>query len=273
LGASPNSVKSDELRGPVILLGLGYTTSRLARRLLIRGLPVFAVVRQPDRFADLRAVGLRITRFDLPESGAELPKSAVLVHTIPPLPEPEAAALRFFIQSLKPRRVVYISATTVYGDQTDVTAETAARPCGEKSRRRVEEENWIAAGPWPSLIVRPAAIYGPGRGVHVRVREGRVPRGEGLVSRIHVEDLAAVLEAGVLSDLTGAWPLADDRACAGEEIKAWCARLLALPSPAGAAPFRVAGRKVDGSKIRELLGVRLAFPDYQAGILASLALE
>jgi hypothetical protein len=33
---------------------------------------------------------------------------------------------------------------------------------------------------------------------------------------------------------------------------------------------RVCGRKVDGGKIRQLLGIRLIYPDYQAGILASL---
>jgi hypothetical protein len=273
LGASPNSVKSEQRRGPVILLGLGYTTSRLARRLLIRGLPVFAAVRQIHRYADLAAVGLRIAGLGMPESAVELPKSAVLVHSIPPLAEPDTAALRCVIRTLEPRRVVYISATTVYGGEANVTAETAAMPCGEKGRRRIEEENWIAAGPWSSLIVRPAAIYGPGRGVHVRVREGRLPRGSGLVSRIHVDDLAAVLEAGVLSDLSGAWPLADDRPCTREEISSWCAALLLLPARTFPAASPVAGRKVDGRKIRELLGVQLGYPDYQAGILASLAAE
>jgi nucleoside-diphosphate-sugar epimerase len=137
-------------------------------------------------------------------ASAELPKSAVLVHTVPPLPEPETAVMRGFISELAPRRVVYISATTVYGDQKNVNAATAVEASGEKGRRRIEEENWLKAGHWSTLIIRPAAIYGPGRGVHVRVGEGKLPRGSGFVSRIHVDDLAAVLEAGVLSDLTGA---------------------------------------------------------------------
>ena len=228
------------------------------------------VVRRICRFEDLAAVGVRISD----SSAAELPKSAALVHTIPPLNEPETAALRGLISDLKPRRVLYISATTVYGDQVNVNAETAVRASGEKARRRIEEENWLASGPWSSLIIRPAAIYGPGRGIHVRVREGRLPRGSGLVSRIHVDDLAEVLDAGVLSDLAGAWPLADDRPCSSEEISAWCAALMGLPAPSpGASTFPVAGRKVDGRKIRELLGINLRYPDYQAGILASLASE
>jgi nucleoside-diphosphate-sugar epimerase len=204
----------------------------------------------------------------------KLPKSAVLVHTIPPLPDSETAAIRGFVSELSPCRVVYISATTVYGDQTDVNAGTPVQASTEKGRRRIEEENWLKAGPWSTLIIRPAAIYGPGRGVHVRVKESKTPRGSGFVSRIHVDDLAAVLEAGVFSDLEGAWPLADDHPCPSAEIGSWCARLLSLPpSSPDALTFPVAGRTVDGREIRQLLGINLSYPDYQAGTLASLAYE
>jgi nucleoside-diphosphate-sugar epimerase len=120
--------------------------------------------------------------------------------------------------------------------------------------------------------VRAAAIYGPGRGVHVRVLEGRPPRAEpvGLTSRIHVDDLAAVLEAGALSDVTGAYPLADDRPCATPELAAWCARVFRkeLP-PVWDRPVSVPGRAVDGRRIRELLAVQLAYPTWESGVLAS----
>ena len=273
LDKSLNSVKSERRAeadpGPVILLGLGYTTTRLASRLLIRGTPVWAAVREPRRFENLAAAGLRMAGL-----GTRLPESAVLVHTIPPLADSETAAIRGFISASAPRRVVYISATTVYGDQEDVNAGTPVQATSEKGRRRIEEENWLKAGPWSTLIVRPAAIYGPGRGVHIRVKEGKTPRGSGFVSRIHVDDLAGVIEAGVFSDLEGAWPLADDHPCPSEEISSWCARLLSLPaSRPEALTFPAAGRAVEGREIRQLLGVSLSYPDYQAGTLASLANE
>ena len=66
------------------------------------------------------------------------------------------------------------------------------------------------------MILRPAAIYGPGRGVHVSMEEGRfrfVGGGDNFVSRIHVDDLAAHVEAALLSDITGAWPVADEHPC------------------------------------------------------------
>ena len=48
----------------------------------------------------------------------------------------------------------------------------------------------------------------------------QMPRGagSGIVSRIHVEDLAAIVEAGLFSDVQGAWPVADDVPCSSAEI-------------------------------------------------------
>jgi nucleoside-diphosphate-sugar epimerase len=140
----------------------------------------------------------------------------------------------------------------------------------------VEEESWLEAAASEALIVRAAAIYGPGRGIHVRVREGRLPRAEpgGITSRIHADDLAAILEAGALSDLAGAWPVADDHPCPTAEVAQWCSRILSTPLQAPwSDAATIAGRRVDGRKIRDLLGVRLSYPDYQSGILASLAEE
>ena len=253
----------------VLLLGLGFTTCRLAKRLLARGCAVYAAARDTQRFRALEAVGLRV----LPFGSAGLPKNATVVHTIPPLAAAERDWLHSEIQQLEPNRVIYISATSVYGEQVDVDETTQPQPFGDKSVARYEEEQWLLDGPWRSLIVRPAAIYGPGRGVHEKVREGKLPRGagSGVVSRIHVDDLAAILEAGLLSDLHGAWPLADDHPCSSEEIAGFSARLLRLNlENAPSTIFPVAGRRVDGRKIRELLGVELLYPDYESGILASL---
>lgn len=258
----------------VVIFGLGFTGARLARRLLGRGERVFAAVRGVDRFRDLARAGLELTEL---EAGlSSLPGQAVLVHLIPPLPEPENAALHRGVESLEPRRVVYVSSTGVYGEQVNVNAATAVHPTDERGRRRLEEERWITSHSWSHLILRAAAIYGPGRGVHTAVREGKMPRGiaAGVVSRIHVEDLAAIIDAGIHSVVEGAWPVADDDPCSTEEIAEWCARRFAIAdfAPGGAA-VSIAGRRVDASAIRATLGVKLDYPSWKTGIPASLKEE
>jgi nucleoside-diphosphate-sugar epimerase len=252
----------------VVILGLGFTMQRLARRLRQRGAQVFAAVRRAERFTEFEALGVRLCGL----SPNELPPAAVLVHSAPPLAEPEESAIRSLILGSAPRRVLYISSTGVYGAQTHVSAASMATPNDDKGHARIEEEEWISNGPWSSLILRSAAIYGPGRGVHVRLREGKLPRGTGgVVSRIHVDDLAALLEAGIASRIEGAWPVADDHPAASEEVAAWCAKLMGIPLPDGSGTgFPVAGRHVDGQEIRDLLGVELKHASYKTGIPASL---
>jgi hypothetical protein len=81
----------------------------------------------------------------------------------------------------------------------------------------------------------------------------------------------------LLSDVTGAYPVADEEPCTSTEIAQFCARLLDLPLPDAQAKARAtttttssSDRRVDGSAIRRLLGVMLAYPSYRVGIPASV---
>jgi nucleoside-diphosphate-sugar epimerase len=105
-----------------------------------------------------------------------------------------------------------------------------------------------------------------------------MPRGagSGIVSRIHVDDLAAIVEAGLFADLQGAWPIADEVPCSTGEIARWCAQLLQLKAvePSTETPGQpISGRKVDGGKILQMLDIELQYPSWQTGIPASLAEE
>ncbi|HVW07961.1 MAG TPA: hypothetical protein VHC90_05235 [Bryobacteraceae bacterium] len=245
---------------PVIILGLGYTTKRLAQQLNQSSRTFFTATGHPP-------------------SPEDFPKGAILVHSIPPVEEPDRSSIHEFIRTVAPARILYISSTGVYGAQTNVDGATVAVPDDEKGRSRLAEEEWLAAVGVPTLILRSAAIYGPGRGIHMRLRDGRLtglPRGGGsVVSRIHVEDLAALLAAGIDSDVTGAWPAADDRPASSTEVIRWYAAKcgMDLPEIPGELSVPQRGRFVDGRKIRELLGVQLKYPSWETGIPASVAGE
>ncbi len=264
----------------VIIFGLGFTGKRLARRLLGRGIPVFAAVRDASRFGDLATAGLRLSEMTADRLPQELPGNATIFYSIPPLSPCELLPIEALIERLEPARMVYISSTGVYGDQTEVNECTPAEPADDRGRQRFAAEQRISAGPWTSLILRAAAIYGPGRGVHTAIREGRLPRGagSGVVSRIHVDDLAAIAGAGIFSSLEGAWPVADDAPCSSAEIAAGYAKLRNLDLQLETDPELVVagsltGRRVDGRKIREILGVELIYPSWESGLVASLAEE
>ena len=264
-----------------VILGCGYTGERVARRMAARGARVICTSRDPERLSHVESV--EPVRLELPDAASLgfIPPGALVVHSIPPLDGVPATELTHALGDRRPKRVVYLSTTGVYGDQRDVDESTVPAPRHERDRQRLEAEQATISGPWSSIVLRPAAIYGPGRGIHVSMAEGRfklVGAGENYVSRIHVDDLAAHVEAALLSDVQGAWPVADDHPCTSVEIARYCSDLLNVPMPpsvpeAGVHHTRRADRRVDGRVIRQRLGISLLHSSYRSGIPASLYLQ
>jgi nucleoside-diphosphate-sugar epimerase len=186
-------------------------------------------------------------------------------------------------------RVVYLSTTGVHGAAAEVDETTPPAPQTPGDEARLAAERAVLGGPWSGLVLRPAAIYGPHRGAHALLRSGglaRLARLDRVVSRIQVEDLAALCEAALASGTTGAFPVADDQPASTLEVARFAARLLGLPEPGDPPPLgpdAVAGppregairgdRRVDGRAVRRVLGVALRYPTYREGLPAALREE
>lgn len=245
----------------ILILGAGYTGSRVGALLEAGG----------HEWAGLRRQDLDFTEPGAFARLAELvPASCVVLHSIPSLAEAADARLLDALKG-KASRVVYLSTTGVYGAATHVDATTPPAPRNPREQARVDTEHAVIAGPWESLILRPAAIYGPGRGVQVAMAKGEfklLGDGSNYVSRIHVDDLARIATAALLSHVTGAYPVADAHPCPSREIAEFCADHFRLPWPVSASPDEVPpsrrnNRQVDGSEILRLLGVTLKYPSYR----------
>jgi nucleoside-diphosphate-sugar epimerase len=251
----------------ILILGCGYTGRRVALRFLARGAHVTATTRNPGNLS-----GLPVDFITVEQIGSHLRSGMRVLYSIPP----EGPVGLVDVLRGSASRVVYLSSTAVYGAARVVDENTVAEPDEERGRIRLAQEQWIAAGPWSSLILRPAAIYGPGRGVQESIQRGEHSLSDRYVSRIHVDDLAAHVEAALLSSVTGAYPVADCEPCTSREIAEFCAGLLQVPvegrNPVQAArPPRFAhNRRVDGRAIRTALGIELLYPSYKTGIPASL---
>lgn len=254
----------------ILILGCGFTGQRVARRFLDRGANVTVTTRDPAHLASLAQQGARVITLD--DLAANLHRGVRVLHSIPPTGPPGLLAAL----STAPARVVYLSTTAVYGTAAYANASTPVDERSDRARARLAVERNVTAGPWSSLILRPAAIYGPGRGVQESLPRGAYHASDNYVSRIHVDDLAAHAEAALLSDLEGAYPVADEEPCTSREIAEFCASLLKLPGvpePApGTQPRTTSNRRVDGSAIRRALGITLLYPSYRTGIPASLKL-
>jgi nucleoside-diphosphate-sugar epimerase len=247
----------------LLILGGGYTGQRVAARFLERGARVTITTRDPSRVPISGAEVIRLE--DVP---SHIVPGALVLHSIPP--NGPSGVLDLLGDA--PARIVYLSSTGVYGASSSVDERTPVDLRTERARARVEAERDIAGRPWSSLILRPAAIYGPGRGIQESMQRGGYSLSDTYVSRIHVDDLAAHVEAGLLSTITGAYPVADEEPCTSRQIAEFCAALLDVSLSGGHdEPSRFSSnRRVDGSAIRRLLGISLKYPSYRVGVPAAL---
>ena len=263
-------------RMDVFIVGCGYTGSRVAQRFLARGAKVSVTTRNPDK---LSLPGAEILKYEAgDERPLPVPRAALVLHSLPSVAgeDPTPALLRALGEA--PARMVYFSTTGVYGAAKQVDENTPVQARGVREAARLQAESAVRAGNWSSIVLRPAAIYGPGRGAHEAMRRGEfylVGEGSNFVSRIHVDDLAAHAEAALLSDVEGAWPVADEEPCTSRQMAEFCSQLLGVPMPPS-VPYdqahhtRQADRRVDGSAIRQRLGLTLRYPSYRLGIPASV---
>jgi len=186
----------------------------------------------------------------------------------------------------------YLSSIGVYGDcqgrWIDETA--AARPISERSLRRLEAERaWRRFEKMAQKrvdIFRLAGIYGPGRSVLDSLRAGtarRIVKAAQVFNRIHVEDIARVLIAAMARPLAqGLFNVADDEPAPPQDVVAFAAELLGLPVPPDlayedaelslmAATFWAENKRVANRRIKDELGVALAYPTYREGIQALIS--
>lgn len=272
----------------LLSLGHGYTAAALARRLLPQGWRVIGTTRSPQSMAQMRATGVEAVLWPDGVRGA-LEQATHVLSSIAP-DEAGDPVLRQFGDALvqaQPDWVGYLSTTAVYGhhDGGWVDEATTLAPTTRRGQQRVRAEAaWQAAG-LPLHIFRLAGIYGPGRGPFEKVRDGtarRILKPGQVFSRIHVDDIAQVLQASLTRPRPGAiYNVCDDEPAPPEDVIAHAARLLGLPLPeavaydeadmsAMARSFYAESKRVRNDLIRNELGVTLAYPDYRTGLEALL---
>lgn len=270
-----------------VIIGCGYTGRRTAGLLLGRGWSVTATTRDPDGLADLRGRGAKVLRFDA-STRLRLRVSADAASVLLSIPtlrhnglldEPTPRIIAALDGS--PEHLVYLSTTGVYGATRIVDETTPPAPVSQRQRLRLLAEQAVRSQVAPSLVLRPAAIYGPGRGVHSAMQAGRFRISQGrsrYVSRIHVDDLAEVVASAMEQGVEGVYPVADRLAASSRDVAMFCERLLGLKMPPtvpdeALSATRRADRRVDGTAVLDRLGLRLRYSTYREGIPASVAAE
>ncbi|PEQ12319.1 NAD(P)-dependent oxidoreductase [Novosphingobium sp. PC22D] len=252
----------------MFIFGLGYAAGHVARLLPTQGWEVVATGREGDiGFDDEGTVRMALADADH------------VLSSVPPGGQGLDPVLDRYGAALAGKPLSYLSSTGVYGDAGGAWVdESSPTGTGRRVARAEADAAWCDLG---ARVYRLPGIYGPGRSVFDRIREGRAHRidlpGQ-VFSRIHVADIAAAVLRG-LEAPGGAYNLADDLPCSQNRlVEAACALLGVAPPPlqsideAGLSPmargFYAENRRVANGKAKRVLGWRPAYPDFAAGLRA-----
>lgn len=268
--------------------GHGYSAQALSRILAPKGWQIFGTTRDGEGTDAIRASGADPLIWP-----GEVPNldrvTHLLISTAPgEAGDPVLAALGDEIRKRASQFtwVGYLSTTAVYGDHQGawVDEDTPPTPTAKRGKwRMLAEEQWAAVPGLPVHIFRLAGIYGPGRGPFSKLTRGglrRIIKPGQVFSRIHVDDIAQVLQASMTRPNPGSvYNVCDDEPVPPQDVIGYAAELQGLPLPPAvsfdeadltpmARSFYNENKRVRNDRIKDELGVELIYPNYRVGLEA-----
>ncbi len=283
----------------LVCFGLGYSARVFATRMLKEGWNVFGTTRSAAKVGRLREDGFETARFsgDAPsgEVREALAQATHLLLSIAPGEAGDPALIQHrddIAAAANLEWIGYLSTVGVYGDHGGewVDEEAVLHPKSARSKLRVAAERaWLDFGAGankPVQLFRLAGIYGPGRGPLEKIRQGksrRIVKPGQVFNRIHVDDIANVLEASLARPYAGpVYNVSDDEPAPPQDVIAFAAKMLGISPPPEVAfedaelslmgrSFYGENKRVSNARIKQELGVRLDYPTYREGIRAEVA--
>jgi nucleoside-diphosphate-sugar epimerase len=267
------------------------------KRLLIAGFGDIArraLERLERRFEPVRLA--RSYGVDLDRPGSfSLPAAEALLHCAPPplegITDTRTANLLAALEKgrILPARMVYVSTSGVYGDCAGARVDESRRPAPQtdRARRRLHAETQLAQ--WSEerhvelIVLRVPGIYAADRLPLERLR-ARTPvlRADEDVytSHVHADDLAAIVCRALEEDApAGVYNAADDTEMKMGDWFDLVADTLGLRRPprisreaarhkipAALLSFMQESRRLDNTRLKSLLGIRLRYPTVREGL-------
>ncbi|HUD48613.1 MAG TPA: SDR family oxidoreductase [Candidatus Baltobacteraceae bacterium] len=285
----------------VLIVGCGYVGLPLAAELARAGHEVFGVNRSPEKAAELRALGIEPLTADITKLAAPdgLPQRLDwVVNTVSSNKGGLEDYQRIFLEgthhlvdwlvAMPLRKYVHAGSTSVYA-QTDgslVKETSPAQPTTEMGLVLAETEQALLRAfrdrKFPSVLLRMAGIYGPGRG-HLFLKylkdEARIAgNGLRLLNMIHRDDVVGAIIAALKNGRPGEiYNVVDDEPVPQIHFFRWLSETLGKNMPpfsedeSGAGRKRVlTHKKVSNRRLRMELGCPLRYPTFRQGYTAEI---
>jgi len=283
----------------IIIAGCGYIGTRVARAWKETAAEVTCLVRSSEHQAALESEGFTVLSCSF-DTSAEIPALDVAESILYYLAPPPGGGIadyraRNFCSALsgsnRPARIIYMSATSVYGEQNGgtVTELSETNPSSAMGKRRLDaEQAFLEYGRTtgtPVIILRVSGIYGPGRLPLMQISQGQPVLCEaesGPSNRIHADDLTEVcLAAADRGEGGEIFNISDGNPSSMTSYFNACADLLGYPrqpqvsmeeARRSMSPLMLSyvtdSRVVDNGRMLQRLNITLKYPSMIEGLQA-----
>lgn len=286
-------------RARLLVVGAGEVAAR-AVRFLPKGVAVIALVRRPEAAPAWRARGAKVVLADLDDQRSlrRIAGLAPWVWMLAPPPgegmdDPRSKRLAAALArgGRRPRRLVYVGTSGIYGDRGGAWVRESDPPrpqTGRGKRRLAAERRWRAFARRLGVrlaILRAPGIYAENRLPLERLRRGwPLPQEPVWTNHIHADDLARALWFATFRGASlRAYHVVDQSGLTLSEFYERLAETFDLPLPPrlplaealaavppAVASFMRESRRLHSTRLRAELRLRLRHPTVE-GVLAALA--
>ncbi len=285
-----------------LIVGCGYLGRLVAQRWLADGHNVSALTRSAQNASQFEAMGINPVEGDVtkPETLGELPKAETVLIAIgfdrsaaPTKHDVYVTGLHNVLKRCADwsHRLIYISSVSVYGQSNGewIDESSPREPSSENGQICLEAEQLIhefypasaASKVRSANILRLAGIYGPQRLLSridaLKAGQSLTGRPDSWLNLIHVSDAATTVVQCDKSNSYGEdFLVSDNHPVERRKYYQRLAELVGAPEPVfdpTKKGQRTQGRnkRCRNQKIREILGVHLAYPTYEAGLTQSVS--
>jgi 2-alkyl-3-oxoalkanoate reductase len=269
---------------PVLITGVGgFIGGHLAERLLIYGIPVKGMSRDPDSLSWLSDQGAEVFKGDLLDKTTfekRISDCSIVVHAagwggannVPPMIgwKTNVIGTKNVVEvsgNSEIERIIYLSSIGVYGmNKSPIIDETMATPVVGQlyPDSKIESERVIMSSGIPFVIIRPGCVYGPrGEGwtltVIEQIKKGIRLQGNdaGLIPQVYIDNIIDGIFLAMIKQEAkcNVFNICDDKPVTYREFYSAYALMMGIDNLGSVPEWRIRfGRTRIASFLRLLLG-------------------
>lgn len=275
----------------ILIVGCGYLGKALGKNLVESGAEVWGLRRDGLALKSLEMVGIRPLQADLLKSDSlvSLPQTEFVVLSQAPSRPMDNYEKTYYegtenliraLHTKKPKKLILISSSRVYGQNSGAWVDEATKPeledylsgkVDENAKCLWETERLVLSSLVPAVIFRLAGLYGPKRHRLKPLKEGKIKPlfSSAYTNRIHVEDavngIKLLMEKGKPGEI---YLGVDDEPATEEVFYSWVYEKLSQPKPpqdlAQSLTSPMSNKRCSNKKIKEL-GMKFKYPSFREG--------